>query len=126
MNAQRFEDIRQIDLGMNLGFSYMIGITPYVYLTLEARAYYGLMNIANKPEEKSVTASAYASAYNSVLTASLSDPQGEVSPETLLTLAEEQQFGRNNNLKIGNQGAMFSIGFCVPLRPPADKLIKIK
>lgn len=126
LNATRIETVRQTDLGVNFGFSYLVGLTPYVYLTLEARAYYGLMNIAKKPEANTVATSKYASAYNSVLTSLLSDPPGEISEETLKTLDDVQRFGINDNTKVSNQGAMFSIGFCVPLRPPADKLIKMK
>ncbi|WP_338791416.1 porin family protein [Bernardetia sp. Wsw4-3y2] len=119
-------DVRQTDLGANLGFSYLVGLTPYLYLTLEARAYYGLMNIAQKPKENSVPISKYVNAQNSVLTALFSDPPGEISPETAQTLVDVQEHGLNNNYKISNQGATFSIGFCVPLRPKADKLIKMK
>lgn len=124
--TQSIANVRQTDLGVNFGFSYLVGLTPYVYLTLEARAYYGFMNIAEKPKENSVTTSEYANAYNSALTSSLSDPPGEISEETLKTLSDVQQYGLNNNPKVTNQGAIFSIGFCVPLRPPAEKLIKLK
>ncbi|WP_338765441.1 porin family protein [Bernardetia sp. ABR2-2B] len=120
-------DVRQTDLGANLGFSYLVGLTPYLYLTLEARAYYGFMNIAQKPKEGSVPLSEYVNAQNSVLTALFSDPPGEISPETIETIANaEGGINVNNSYKISNQGTTFSIGFCVPLRPKADKLIKMK
>ncbi len=126
LNRNRIATVGQTDLGVNFGFSYLIGLTPYVYLTLEARAYYGFMNIAEKPKEKTIPISQYANAFNSLRTSLLAIPQGEISAETLLTLKEAADFGINNNTRVRNQGAMFSIGFCVPLRPPADKLIKMK
>jgi len=114
---------RQVDLGANFGFSYLVGLTPYLYLTLEARAYYGLMNVAEKPKENSVGLSDYISAVNTVQNAT--DPF-DIPEETTQVIQDAATNGFNNNYKITNQGAMFSIGFCVPLRPPADKLIKIK
>lgn len=116
-------DVRQTDLGANFGFSYLVGLTPYVYLTLEARAYYGLMNVAQKPKENSVGLNEYISAFNTVQNAT--DPF-DIPEETTKTIEDAVTYGFNNNYKIRNQGAMFSIGFCVPLRPPADKLIKLK
>jgi hypothetical protein len=115
--------IRQTDLGVNLGFSYMVGLTPYLYLTLEARAYYGFMNIAEKPKENSVGLNDYISALNTVQNAT--DPF-DIPEEATKTIQDAATNGFNNNYKITNQGAMFSIGFCVPLRPPSDKLIKMK
>ena len=121
-NVQAF-DVRQTDLGANFGFSYLVGLTPYLYLTLEARAYYGFMNIAQKPEENSVGLNEYISALNTVQNAT--DPF-DIPEETFKTIQDATTNGLNNNYKITNQGAMFSIGFCVPLRPPAEKLIKMK
>ncbi|WP_291725668.1 porin family protein [Bernardetia sp.] len=123
---QRIANIRQTDIGASFGFSYLIELTRYAYLTLDARAYYGLRNIAEKPKENTVATSKYVNAYNDLVTASLSIPPRDVSEETVTTLAEVQQYGVNDNTNISNQGAIFSIGFCVPLRPPADKLIKMK
>ncbi len=116
-------DVRQVDLGANLGFSYLVGLTPYLYLTLEARAYYGFMNVAQKPKENSVGLNEYVAALTTVQNAT--DPF-DISEETTKTLQDATTNGLNNNLKISNQGAMFSIGFCVPLRPPVEKLIKMK
>lgn len=115
--------VRQTDLGANIGFSYLVGLTPYLYLTLEARAYYGFMNIAEKPKENSVGLNEYISAFNTVQNAT--DPF-DIPEEAITTLENAATHGFNNNYKITNQGAMFSIGFCVPLRPPTDKLIKMK
>ncbi|WP_375561030.1 porin family protein [Bernardetia sp. OM2101] len=116
-------DVRQADLGANLGFSYLVGLTPYLYLTLEARAYYGFMNVAQKPKENSVGLNEYISALTTVQNAT--DPF-DIPEEANTTLENASRNGLNNNYKITNQGAMFSIGFCVPLRPPAEKLIKMK
>jgi len=116
-------DVRQIDLGANLGFSYLIGLTPYLYLTLEARAYYGFMNVAQKPKENSVGLNEYISALSTVQNST--DP-ADIPEESLKVIQNAAINGFNNNLKISNQGAMFSIGFCVPLRPPAEKLIQMK
>lgn len=115
--------VRQADLGANLGFSYLVGLTPYLYLTLEARAYYGFMNVAEKPKKNSVGLNEYISALSAVQNAT--DPF-DIPEETTKTLENASANGLNNNYKITNQGAMFSIGFCVPLRPPAEKLIKMK
>ncbi|WP_041264135.1 porin family protein [Bernardetia litoralis] len=114
--------VRQADLGVNFGFSYLVGLTPYLYLTLEARAYYGLMNVAEKPKENAVELNEYISAFNTVQNAT--DPF-DIPEETSQVIEDARTNGFNNNYKITNQGALFSIGFCVPLRPPADKLIKI-
>lgn len=116
-------DVRQADLGANFGFSYLIGITPYAYLTLEARAYYGFMNVAKKPDENAVGLNEYVNALTTVQNAT--DPF-DIPEETTQVLENAAANGLNNNFKITNQGAMFSIGFCVPLRPPAEKFIKMK
>jgi hypothetical protein len=115
--------VRQTDLGANIGFSYLVGLTPYLYLTLEARAYYGFMNIAEKPKENAVGLSEYISAVSAVQNAT--DPF-DIPEETTQIIQDAATNGLNNNYKITNQGAMFSIGFCVPLRPPTNKLIKMK
>jgi hypothetical protein len=116
-------NVRQVDLGANIGFSYLVGLTPYLYLTLEARAYYGFMNVAEKPKENAVEMNEYISALSAVQNAA--DPF-EIPEEATTTIQNATLYGFNNNYKITNQGAMFSIGFCVPLRPPVEKLIKMK
>lgn len=116
-------DVRQTDLGANLGFSYLVGLTPYLYLTLEARAYYGFMNVAQKPKEGSIGLNEYI---NAVTTIQNTPDPFDIPAETNQIIQDAATNGLNSNLKITNQGAMFSIGFCVPLRPRADKLIKLK
>jgi hypothetical protein len=81
------------------------------------------MNVAEKPKENAVSLSEYISAVSAVQNAT--DPF-DISEETTKTLENATRNGFNTNYKITNQGATFSIGFCVPLRPPADKLIKLK
>ncbi len=116
-------DVRQVDLGANFGFSYLVGLTPHLYLTLEARAYYGFMNTAQKPDKNAVGLNEYVAALNTVQSAT--DPF-DIPEETTKIIQDASKNGLNNNYKITNQGATFSIGFCVPLRPPAEKLIRMK
>lgn len=80
------------------------------------------MNVAEKPKENAVELNEYISAFNTVQNAT--DPF-DIPEETSQVIEDARTNGFNNNYKITNQGALFSIGFCVPLRPPADKLIKI-